>query len=243
MSDADTVSSDEHGQHSSILNDDEISAKLESLSAAKLGLDEKTQNLVGKLLMDEKDEKVNADSATIYKLYTMMGGFFSIFLFMSQNIFFRAVDVYNQHLTNSWSEVSPEEQTARYTEYMQTMAFVGMFGLVFGNIRDLVLQRMKKTIGRGVHKDTLRQVLKAPVNTFFDVTPVGKILNIFTRNMMVFYGQIIEPLNHMMNMTSHVLVVLYFLFAIGNTAIVISILAIMYIAARKIATPYLYADN
>ena len=123
------------------------------------------------------------------------------------------------------------------------MAFVGLFGMIFGNIRDLVLQRMKKTIGRGVHKDTLRQVLKAPVNIFFDVTPVGKILNIFTRNMMVFYGQIIEPLNHMMNMTSHVLVVLYFLFTIGNAAIVITTLAIMYIATKKIATPYLYADN
>ena len=81
------------------------------------------------------------------------------------------------------------------------------------------------------------------MNIFFDVTPVGKILNIFTRNMNVFYGQIVEPLNHMMNMASHVLVVLYYLFSIGNWSIVISVLTIMYIAGVKIATPYLYADN
>ena len=49
---------------------------------------------------DEKDEKVNADSATIFKLFSMMGGFFSIVLFISQNVFFRAVDVYSNHLTN-----------------------------------------------------------------------------------------------------------------------------------------------
>lgn len=243
MSDADTVSSDEHGQLTSTLSDNEISAKLEELSGAKLGLDERTQKVVGKLLMDEKDEKVNADSSTMFKLFAMMGGFLSIFLFISQNIFFRMVDVYSDHITNEWSEITPEEQSDRFSEYMQTMAYVGLFGLVFGNIRDLVLQRMKKTIGRGVHKETLRQVLKAPVNIFFDVTPVGKILNIFTRNMNVFYGQIIEPLNHMMNMTSHVLVVLYYLFAIGNWSIVITTLTVMYIAAKKIATPYLYADN
>ena len=126
---------------------------------------------------------------------------------------------------------------------MQTLAFVGLFGLIFGNIRDFIMQRMKKMVGRTVHKDTLRQVLKAPVNIFFDVTPVGKILNIFTRNMGVFYGQIVEPLNHMMNMTSHVLIVLYYLFTIGNWGIVISSLIVMFIAAKKIATPYLYADN
>ena len=83
MSDADTVSSDEHGQHTQTLSDNEISAKLEELSGVKLGLDEKTQKVVGKLLMDEKDEKVNADSATIFKLFAMMGGFLSIILFIS----------------------------------------------------------------------------------------------------------------------------------------------------------------
>ena len=153
------------------------------------------------------------------------------------------VDVYQNHLTNSMSELSPEQQLSEYSEYMKTLALVGLFGLVFGNIRDFIMQRMKKMVGRNVHKDTLRQVLKAPVNIFFDVTPVGKILNIFTRNMNVFYGQIVEPLNHMMNMASHVLVVLYYLFTIGNWSIVITVLTVMYIAGVKIATPYLYADN
>ena len=139
MSDADTVSSDEHGHLTSTLSDNEISAKLEELSGAKLGLDERTQKVVGKLLMDEKDEKVNADSSTMFKLFAMMGGFLSIFLFISQNIFFRMVDVYSDHITNEWSEITPEEQSDRFSEYMQTMAYVGLFGLVFGNIRDLVL--------------------------------------------------------------------------------------------------------
>ena len=76
------------------MNDEEISAKLESLAKVKLGLDEKTQKIVGKLLIDEKDEKVNADSSTFYKLFALMGGFTSVSIFIAQMIFFRMVDVY-----------------------------------------------------------------------------------------------------------------------------------------------------
>ena len=188
ISDADTLESDEHGSASSIMSDEEISAKLESLAKVKLGLDEKTEKVVGKLLMDEKDEKVNADSSTFFKLFAMMGGFTCVSIFIAQNIFFRMVDVYQDHMTNDWSTIPSDQQSEQYSYYMKTLTFVGMFGLIFGNIRDFVLQRMKKMVGRTVHKDTLRQVLLAPVNVFFDVTPVGKILNIFTRNMNVFYG-------------------------------------------------------
>ena len=91
-------------------------------------------------------------------------------------------------MTHDWSTIPPEQQSEQYTYYMRTLTFVGMFGLIFGNIRDFIFQRMKKMVGRTVHKDTLRQVLHAPVNTFFDVTPIGKILTIFTRNMDLFYG-------------------------------------------------------
>lgn len=94
-----------------------------------------------------------------------------------------------------------------------------------------------------MHKKTLKRVLLAPVNIFFDVTPVGKILNIFTSKMNVFYGEIIEPLNHMMNMTSHVLVVFYFLFSVGNPTIVIPCVAGIFYLMRKISIPYIHCDN
>jgi len=105
------------------------------------------------------------------------------------------------------------------------------------------MNRMKRQVGRNVHKDTLRKILKAPVNIFFDVTPVGKILNIFTNNMNVFYGQIVEPLQHMMNMSAHVLVVFGFLVIWGDIRILMFVFFVMGYLAKHIATPYLYADN
>jgi len=126
---------------------------------------------------------------------------------------------------------------------MQRIAVLSFVMLALSAARDIIMTKMKRSVGVHVHKDTLQRVLLAPVNIFFDVTPVGKILNIFTRNMDVFYGRIIEPLQHIMNMLAHVLVVFYFLFTLGNCFIYVPVLTIMFFLMRKIATPYLHADN
>ena len=60
--------------------------------------------------------------------------------------------------------------------------------MVCHKIRHIVFDRFKRSIGKDVHRVTLRRVLLAPVNTFFDVTPLGKIVNIFMSNLHVFYG-------------------------------------------------------
>lgn len=126
---------------------------------------------------------------------------------------------------------------------MKTFATVSVVGLALGTIRDVVMTRMKRKVGSNVHKETLKRVLLAPVNIFFDVTPIGKILNIFTGSMHVFYGGIIEPIKHIMNMSSHVLVVFYFLFSIGNWRILIPVLAVMFVLMYRISLPYLSCDN
>jgi len=71
---------------------------------------------------------------------------------------------------------------------MSKIAFVGILSLVLNRIRELIFTRVKRSIGRDVHRITLKRVLLAPVNTFFDVTPLGKIVNIFMSDLNVFYG-------------------------------------------------------
>jgi len=56
----------------------------------------------------------------------------------------------------------------------------------------------------------------APVNLFFDVTPVGKILKIFNEEINIFKGQLFEPLKHCIGMGSHVVVVVSVMFAVGG---------------------------
>ena len=46
----------------------------------------------------------------------------------------------------------------------------------------------------------------------------------------------------MMNMSSHVLVVLYYLFVIGNWGIVLSCLYFVYLITIKVGKPYMISD-
>ena len=194
-------------------------------------------------MVDEKDEDLNADKETFNRLYTMIGGFPTLFILAITTIFFQYFGLYQESVTQNWSDATPEDQATHYMSYMTKIALVGILSMVLHKVREIMFRKAKKSLGRDVHRVTLERVLLAPVNTFFDVTPMGKILNIFTRNMDVFYGRIIEPLQHMMNMLAHVLVVFYFLFTLGNCLLYIPVLTIMFFTMRKIATPYLHADN
>ena len=82
----------------------------------------------------------------------------------------------------------------------------------------------------------------APVNLFFDVTPIGKILQIFTEDMNVFQGEIIQPIRRCMVMFAHVLVVYSILFVIGSWEVVFGTIAIMRFMSRYVK-PFMAADR
>ena len=110
------------------------------------------------------------------------------------------------------------------------------------NSKDFWIRTKKRYMSFGIVSSTLKKVLEAPVNMFFDVTPIGKILQIFTEDMDVFQGQIIDPLNHCVNMFAHVCVVTYLLVTMGGWEVVIGF-TIMITLMYFIAKPYLHADN
>ena len=115
--------------------------------------------------------------------------------------------------------------------------------LVLNKLRSIIYEKAKRSIGKDVHRVTLRRILLAPVNTFFDVTPMGKIMNIFMDDLNVFYGQVLDAPNAMFEMLSHVVVVLSIMFAIGNWYILVPMFSLMLILARHVSKPYIHADN
>lgn len=126
---------------------------------------------------------------------------------------------------------------------MTRIAVVGFASLILNKIREIIFTKAKRSMGKDVHKVTLKRVLLAPVNTFFDVTPMGKIMNIFMDNLNVFEHQVLEAPKSIFEMLSHVLVVFSMMFAIGNWLILVPLIAMMLILGRKISKPYIYADN
>ena len=55
---------------------------------------------------------------------------------------------------------------------------------------DVFMSRKGKEMGRNIHQSLLSKVMNAPINLFFDVTPVGKIFQRFSEDIHVFNGAI-----------------------------------------------------
>ena len=67
------------------------------------------------------------------------------------------------------------------TKYAFIGAFVNLGIEVFISIK-------AKRMGRNVHETLLGKVMSAPINLFFDVTPVGKVFQRFSEDINVFDG-------------------------------------------------------
>ena len=45
----------------------------------------------------------------------------------------------------------------------------------------------------------MKKIMNAPINTFFDITPVGKILVRFAKDLEIFKGGLFWPINGILN--------------------------------------------
>jgi len=92
------------------MTDDEISEKLESFAGLTSQLDEATANVVNKLLVEDKDEALNADKSTYTKLFKLSGGVTIILLLVVAIIFFKYFEFYQDSLSQEHSSLDPEAQ-------------------------------------------------------------------------------------------------------------------------------------
>jgi ATP-binding cassette, subfamily C (CFTR/MRP), member 4 len=92
---------------------------------------------------------------------------------------------------------------------------------------DLVIRRGLH-VGKTVHNDLIRYVFQAPINLFYDVTPIGKILNRFSKDIAVVDEQIYYNFNgFLLNIWSAIFALVVASIAVPYIVAVILIFAIV----------------
>ena len=105
----------------------------------------------------------------------------------------------------------------------------------------MLLVRTNEKLGNGFHSKIIKKVMNAPINTFFDVTPVGKIIVRFTRDLEVFKGGLFWSVTHLSNMVFTIFQVIFILmYASPLNAIPI---LFIYKLSLVFIKPYLATDN
>jgi ABC-type multidrug transport system fused ATPase/permease subunit len=102
------------------------------------------------------------------------------------------------------------------------------FGMFHDRVYSLVKDYKKRNTGRNVHNEVLTRVMDAPINLFFDITPIGLIINRIRSDIMPFRRGLMEIPGHMCDMCSHFLYIAILFLTMNSPGTFMFFCAVMY---------------
>ena len=91
-------------------------------------------------------------------------------------------------------------------------------------------------MGKNVHNEVMTRIMNAPINLFFDVTPIGMIINRIRGDIDVFRGCMIEVPQWICDMASHFVYIMILFMSLNCAPLVLFLLGIYYLV-YKFAMP------
>ncbi|GAN05655.1 multidrug resistance-associated ABC transporter [Mucor ambiguus] len=165
-----------------------------------------------RVLVEEETRATGVVKARLYKLYVrMVGGPFFWFIMIALIIGARGLDVAGSWWLKQWSQsyetkqrslliqqyqqAMTEEQGDRLNYYLGFYCLINLFGVIVGTARFAVVYWGVLDANKVLYAQLLHRMLRAPLR-FFDTTPVGRILNRFSKDFETIDSNI--P-NHFLN--------------------------------------------
>lgn len=189
-------------------------APVASTSVGDYKLNDEAKKLAGERKVDGRggtkittiEEKNDGDVKwRTYSYYINAGGWGKFagvvfFLIMGQ-----LLGIISSFWLAHWGEVNTREAlkgqpltSDQNTVYLNYFALYSMMGVVGLTLRALVLAQHRLGTSSKLHKNLLDSTLGAPV-AFFDVTPIGRILNRFSSDMVVIDEELSQTISQLTN--------------------------------------------
>jgi ABC-type multidrug transport system fused ATPase/permease subunit len=74
-------------------------------------------------------------------------------------------------------------QHEKFTQFVIAIVTLAIGSAISRGFKDFFRRFMAVRVSKKVHQILVSKVLRAPVNLFFDVTPIGRILNKFSGDL------------------------------------------------------------
>ncbi|EGV65927.1 hypothetical protein CANTEDRAFT_97001 [Yamadazyma tenuis ATCC 10573] len=131
----------------------------------------------------------------IYNKYIQACGYFSVVVYLALVVLSTALALSNTYVLKYWSE-----QNVKYGHnvdiafYLTLYAAIGIISLLFTLVASFIIYAVIIINGSRYFHDTMaKSVLRSPMS-FFETTPIGRILNRFTEDINVIDNQLIWAL-------------------------------------------------
>lgn len=157
-------------------------------TAGKLGetedstVDTKEAGKLGKAA-DEVEEIKKIDSKTYWKVYNDTGGFmFWIFMFASCIFGLYLWDQSDSFWTN-FAALTSDEQKEHAVSWMTFICGVVFCQILMDIFKRSQMVKLEVKIKNAYFQKLLDRLIKAPVNLYFDITPVARVLGYFNEDL------------------------------------------------------------
>ena len=156
----------------------------------------------GKLIVDEKQNIGHIKLSLFLSFFRKMGkdSLLIPFIILMITFIWQLFQVINNYWLTKWSETKITNKDMKTFKKDSNLYFfiiyclIGFVSLFFLFLREFLLSRSNITVNRILHNDMIIRILKAPINLFHDVVPLGQIINILNfdlekcKNINKFYG-------------------------------------------------------
>ena len=174
--------------------------------AAKAAADNRESQIIVK-----EERQAGSVSGSTYWYYVNAGGLFWYVLLAIATVGAAGLDLASNFWLAYWSAVSLREKdhgdalgSGRNLYYVNYYAMFGMLGVVCIVFRSLFLAYHRLLASLVLHGNIMKSILACPTS-FFDVTPIGRILNRFSSDFSVLDEDLAQNLSQLVNGVSQVI--------------------------------------
>jgi ABC-type multidrug transport system fused ATPase/permease subunit len=162
---------------------------------------------VGRGLMTAEETAIGSVPWATYGWYVGLGGVGNFAAMAAIALAAQAAFTIANLILARWSSMQPVVAGVAVWSHVQYLQWMGIFtalGLIFLCARQVVYARFITSAAGNLHDALTRNVLRAPT-FFFDTTPMGRIINRFTKDMTTVDASVSETLGLLFNMVSTLL--------------------------------------
>ncbi|XP_074036465.1 multidrug-Resistance like Protein 1 isoform X3 [Leptinotarsa decemlineata] len=139
---------------------------------------------LGKKLIEVEKAETGSVSWAVYKHYLMSIGIFFMVATLFLNLIYQGFSVGSNVWLGVWADSANESQndTSKRDMYLGVYGALGLGQVVTIIVSNLIFTKGSLDAAAKIHKYLLQNLLRLPMS-FFDITPIGRILGRFTNDV------------------------------------------------------------
>lgn len=112
-----------------------------------------------------------------YKYYAKIGGYWSAFTMIAAGAASRGLEIGGSFWLSYWAE-----QASASSYYINMFTLISLGAIFMTAVRSILLANHRLKASVALHHDLTKSIMSAPIS-FFDITPIGRVLNRFSADM------------------------------------------------------------